>query len=81
MIYASLFVALIATSLAIWPVCFKRNWVKRQRQNLDSMLGNGAGDGDDAADDIEEHRRFAVPLWLLVAGVAWFIFARSMLGR
>lgn len=74
----ALLVALLLTWMAVWPVFFHDSWLARQRELLNNDFGDGAGEGDEAAQEIEEHRQFAVPLYIIGAGFAWFIFGQTM---
>mgnify|MGYP007125375028 CR=1 FL=1 len=71
--YGFLLAAVFFTGMAI-----RDSWITAQRRNLDEMLGTGAGDGEEAEEEIEEHRRFAVPMWLLLAGACWVVVAHSL---
>lgn len=67
----ALFFAVAFTGLALFAVFMPKAWAKSKRRELDAMFGKGAGHDGNADADIEGHRQFAVPIWLMAAAICW----------
>lgn len=67
----ALFFSVVFTGLALFAVFMPKTWAKSKKQELESMFGDGAGHGNNADADIEEHRKFAVAIWLTAAAICW----------